>query len=122
MLMRLLTSPFMPYIAGAMLLSAAFGGWKVRDWQCDAAYAAALEKAQKQRDEMQEKLDGISASYEAERDQANVVVGRTTREIREIYKTAPAVPVSCAVDPRVVGMLESSLDSANAAAAGKSGK
>ena len=122
MLMRLLTSPFMPYIAGAMLLSAAFGGWKVRDWQCDAAYTAALEKAQKQRQEMQEKLDGISASYEAERDQANVVVGRTTREIREIYRTLPAVPVDCAADPRVVGLLESSIGNANAAAAGKSSK
>ena len=118
----LLVKPFLPYIIGTALAIAAFSGWKVRDWQCDAAYAAALEKAQKQRDEMQEKLDGISASYEAERDQANVVVGRTTREIREIYKTAPAVPVSCAVDPRVVGMLESSISGANAAATGKSGE
>lgn len=115
-------NPLMGYIAAGALVVGAAAGWKVRDWRCDAAYAAALEKAQQQRDEMQEKLDGISASYEAERDQANVVVGRTTREIREIYKTAPAVPVSCAVDPRVVGMLESSIDSANAAAAGKSGK
>ena len=118
----ILIKPFLPYIAGAALVLAAVSGWKIRDWQCNAAYAAALEKAQEQRDEMQEKLNGISASYESERNQTDVVVGRTTREIREIYKTAPAIPVSCAVDPRVVGMLEGSVDSANAAASGKSGK
>lgn len=112
-------NPLMGYIAAGALVVGAAAGWKVRDWRCDAAYAAALEKAEEQRQEMQETIDGISASYESQRDQADVVVGRTTREIREIYKTAPAVPVSCAVDSRIVGMLESSLRDANAAAAGK---
>lgn len=115
-------NPLMGYIAAGALAVGAVAGWTVRDWRCDAAYAAALEKAQKQRQEMQETINGISASYESQRDQANVVVGRTTREIREIYKTAPAAPVSCAVDPRIVGMLESSLADANAAATGKPGE
>lgn len=115
-------NPFMGYLAGGALLIGTAAGWKVRDWQCDAAYAKALEQAEKQRREMQGKIDAISSSYEAERDKADVVVAGQTRTIREIYKTIPAVPVDCTPDVRVVGMLESSIGSANAAAAGKLSK
>ena len=115
-------NPFIGYVAAGALVIGIAAGWKVKDWQCDAAYAAALEKAEKQRKEMQGKIDEISASYEAERDKADVVVAGTTREVREIYKTLPAVPADCAVDPRVVGMLESSIGNANARTTGKSGE
>ena len=115
-------NPFVGYLAGGCLLIGVAAGWKVKDWQCDAAYAAALEKAEKQRKEMQGKIDEISASYEAERDKADMVVAGTTREVREIYKTLPAVPADCAVDVRVVGMLEGSISDANARTTGKSGE
>ena len=43
--MALIPNPVMIYaLAGALIIGAA-SGYKVRDWQCDAAYAKALEKA-----------------------------------------------------------------------------
>lgn len=115
-------NPILAYVAGGALLIGVAAGWKVKDWQCDAAYAAALEKAEKQRKEMQGKIDEISTNYEAQRDQADLVVAGTTHEIREIYKTLPPVPIDCAADIRVVGLLESSVGDANAAATGKPSK
>jgi hypothetical protein len=115
-------NPILAYVAGGALIIGVAAGWKVKDWQCDAAYAAALEKAEKQRKEMQGKIDEISTNYETQRDQADLVVAGTTREIREIYKTLPPVPIDCAANLRVVGLLESSVSNANAAAAGKPSK
>lgn len=113
-------NPILGYVAGATMLIGVATGWKVRDWQCDAAYAKALEKAEKQRQEMQGKIDDISTVYQVERDKADVVVAGQTRTIREIYKTVPDVPADCSPDVRVLRMLESSIGSANAAATGKS--
>lgn len=115
-------NPFLGYVAAGALVIGIAAGWKVKDWQCDAAYAAALEKAEKQRKELQGKIDAVSTLYEAQRDQANVVVAGKTREIREIYKTLPAVPADCAVDVRVLRLLESGVSDANSAASGKPSK
>jgi hypothetical protein len=122
MLMRLLTSPILPYVAAGAIAAAAFGGWKVRDWQCDAAVAKALQQAEKNRAEMQEKIDGLSTQYEQERTALDKSTVYTTNTIREIYKTLPPVPDTCAPGPDVVRLLEGSIGSANAAAAGKSGE
>ena len=111
--------PFLPYIAGGALILAAASGYKVRDWQCDAAYAKALEKAEKLRVKKQEVVDNVSQTYETERDQANGVATERTYTIREIYKTAPAVPVDCAGSDALRRVLESGVSNANAAAAGK---
>ena len=112
-------SPILAYVAGGALIIGVSAGWKVRDWQCDAAYAKALEKAEKQRKELQGKVDEVSSLYEAERNKADVVVAGKTREIREIYRDLPPVPVDCAPDPRVIGLLESGISDANAAASSK---
>jgi hypothetical protein len=114
-----LINPVMIYgLAGALLIGAA-SGYKVRDWQCDAAFAKALEKAEKLRVKKQEVVDDVSKTYESERDQANVVATERTNTIREIYKTAPAVPVDCAGSDALRRVLESGVSDANAAAAGK---
>jgi hypothetical protein len=105
-------------LAGALIIGAA-SGYKVRDWQCDAAFAKALEKAEKLRVKKQEVVDDVSKTYESERDQANVVATERTNTIREIYKTAPAVPVDCAGSDALRRVLESGVSDANAAAAGK---
>lgn len=115
-------NPVFGYVAAAALVSGLAVGWKVRDWQCDAAYAKALEKAERERKALQGKINAISTTYEQERDQANVVVAGTRTTIREIYKTLPAVPADCAADIRVVGLLQSSVDNANRAASGKFGE
>jgi hypothetical protein len=108
-------------VAAGTLVVGAVAGYKVRDWQCDAAYSKALEKAEKQRAEMQKAVDDVSQTYEAERDQANVVATERTNTIREIYKTAPAVPADCTPPDGISGLLESGVRDANAAASGKSG-
>ena len=93
--MALMPNPMLLYaVAGALVIGVA-SGYKVRDWQCDAAFAKALEKAEKLRVKKQEVVDNVSQTYEFERDQANVVANERTNTIREIYKTAPAVPVDC---------------------------
>jgi len=116
-----LINPVMIYgLAGALIIGAA-SGYKVRDWQCDAAFAKALEKAEKLRVKKQEVVDDVSQTYEAQRDQANVIATERTNTIREIYKTAPAVAADCAAPDALRGLLESSVSDANAAASGKSG-
>jgi hypothetical protein len=115
-----LINPVMIYgLAGALIIGAA-SGYKVRDWQCDAAFAKALEKAEKLRVKKQEVVDDVSKTYESERDQANVVATERTNTIREIYKTAPAVPVDCAGSDALRRVLESGISDANAAASGES--
>lgn len=115
-------NPFMGYVAAGALAVGLTAGWKVRDWQCDAAYSKVLEKANKQRQQMQGQIDEVSTLYQAERDQADVVVAREKQTIREIYKTLPAVPDSCAPDPRLIGLLEGSVGRANASAASELSK
>jgi hypothetical protein len=115
----MMPNPIMLYAVGGALIIGAASGYKVRDWQCDAAYAKALEKAEKLRVKKQEVVDNVSQTYEAERDQANVVATERTNTIREIYKTAPAVPVDCAGSDALRRVLESGIRDANAAATGK---
>jgi len=112
----------MGYVAAGALAVGLTAGWKIKDWQCDAAYSNALEKAQKQRQQMQGKIDEVSTLYQAERDKADVVVAGERETIREIYKTLPAVSADCAPDPRIVGLLEGGINRANAAAASEPSK
>jgi hypothetical protein len=115
-------NPIMGYVAAAALAVGLTAGWKIKDWQCDAAYSNALEKAQKQRQQMQGKIDEVSTLYQAERDKADVVVAGEKQTIREIYKTLPAVPADCAADVRIVRLLEGGVSRANAAAASEPSK
>ena len=117
--MALIPNPVMLYALGGALIIGVASGYKVRDWQCDAAFAKALEKAEKLRVKKQEIVDDVSQTYETERDQANVVATERTNTIREIYKTAPAVPVDCAGSDALRRVLEGSVRDANAAATGK---
>jgi len=110
---------FFPYIAAGALVIGVASGYKVRDWQCDAAYAKALEKAEKLRVKKQEIVDDISQTYETQRDQANGVAAERTYTIREIYKTTPAVSPDCTAPDAVRRLLESSIRDANAASSGK---
>jgi putative sterol carrier protein len=117
--MVMIPNPVMLYALGGALIIGVASGYKVRDWQCDAAYAKALEKAEKLRVKKQEVVDNVSQTYETERNQANVVATERTNTIREIYKTAPAVPVDCAAPDALRRLLEGSVRDANAAATGK---
>ena len=116
-----LPNPLFIYVAAGTLIIGAAAGYKVRDWQCDAAYSKALEKAEKQRAEMQKAINDVSLVYEDERNQANVVATERTNTIREIYKAAPAVPADCSAPDGVNRLLQGSIRDANAAATGKPG-
>ena len=117
--MGLIPNPLVIYVAAGTLVIGAAAGYEVRDWQCDAAYAKALEKAEKQRARMQGVIDDVSQVYEVERDKADIVATERTNTIREIYKTAPAVPADCSAPDAVLRLLESSVRDANAASTGK---
>lgn len=106
----------MGYVAAGALAIGLTAGWKIKDWQCDAAYSKALEKAEKQRQQMQGQIDAVSTLYQAERDKADVVVAGERETIREIYKTLPAVSADCVPDVRIVRLLEGGVSRANAAA------
>jgi hypothetical protein len=115
-------NPIMGYVAAGALVIGAAAGWTIKDWQCDAAYSKALEKAEKQRQAMQGKIDEAASIYQTERDKADVVVAGERETIREIYKTLPAPNPSCEPDARVHGLLEGGVNRANAATAGESSK
>lgn len=112
-----------PYIMGGMLAIGFLGGYKVRDWQCDAAYAVALEKAEKQRAKVETILDTKSAAYEERRAAADVQSVERTNTVREIYRTVPAAASSCAPPADAIRVLLESIGNPDAeAAAGKLSK
>ena len=115
----MIPNPIMLYAAAGALIVGAAAGYKVRDWQCNAAYAKALEKAEKQRVKKQEVVDDVSKVYEAQRDEAIVKTTERINTIREIYKTIPAVPVDCSAPDAVRKLLESGIRDANAASSGE---
>ena len=119
----MIPSPFMIYAAAGALIVGAVAGYKVRDWQCDAAYAAALEKAGKQRDKTDTILDAKAAAYEEKRAEADVRSVERINTIREIYRTVPAAAASCAPPDDAVRVLLEVIGNPNTeAAAGKSGE
>ena len=93
--------------------------WDHHDIWAVNVVGKGVEKAEKLRVKKQEVVDNVSQTYEVERDQADVVATERTNTIREIYKTAPAVPVDCAGSDALRRVLESGVSDANAAASGK---
>jgi hypothetical protein len=102
-----------PYIMGGLLVIGFLGGYKVRDWQCDAAYAVALEKAEKQRAKVETILDTKAAAYEERRIVADVQSVERTNTVREIYRTVPAVSPSCAPPADAIRVLIESIGNPN---------
>lgn len=112
-----------PYIMGGLLIIGFLGGYKVRDWQCDAAYAKTLEKAGEQRAKADTILDTKSAAYEEKRAEADVRSVERINTIREIYRTVPAAAASCAPPDDAVRVLLEVIGNPNTeAAAGQSGE
>jgi ADP-ribosylglycohydrolase len=119
----MIPSPIMLYAAAGALVVGAVAGYKVRDWQCDAAYAKALEKAGKQRAKADIILDKKAAEYEETRAAADVRSVERTNTIREIYHTVPAAAASCAPpDDAIRVLLEVIGNPDTETAAGQSGE
>lgn len=118
----MIPNPAFLYVAGGALLLGAAGGYKVRDWRCDAALAHALEQAAEQQQEAQYEVDQQAGAYEAARTATYETGAATIREVREIYREVPSPSASCEPVPDVVGLLQERLDTANASATGQSGE
>jgi len=116
-----LLAPYRVYLMAFAAGLLVFSGWKVRDWQCDAAYAKALEKADKARGKAQVVIDAGAQKYEQERSKADAVTIERSSTIREIYRDLPAPSVDCAAPDGARRVLEDAVSGANAAATGKSG-
>jgi hypothetical protein len=116
-------NPIMFYAVAGALVVGAVAGYKVRDWQCDAAYAKALEKAGKQRAKADIILDTKSAAYEEGRATADARSTERTNTVREIYRMVPAAASSCAPPDDAIRVLIESIGNPNTeAAAGQSGE
>jgi hypothetical protein len=115
----MIPNPAFLYVAGGALLLGATGGYKVRDWRCDAALANALEQAAKRQQEAQDEVDQQAATYEEVRTATYDTGAAVEREVRLVYREVPAPSVACEPDVRVIGLLQEHLDSANASASGE---
>ena len=113
----MIPNPIMLYAAAGALLVGAVAGYKVRDWQCNAAYAKALEKAGKQRAKADVILDTKAAEYEETRAAADVRSVERINTIREIYHTVPAAAASCAPPDDAVRVLLEVIGNPNTEAA-----
>lgn len=112
-------NPLVFYAAGGALLVGAAAGYKVRDWQCDAAQTGAIEQAVEQAQEMQDEVDTQASDYETARAETYGVGTRVEREVRTIYREVSAPPADCAPPPDAVSLLQGRVDHANASASGE---
>lgn len=117
----ILPNPLFLYGGAVALILAAGAGYKVRDWQCDAALAKAIESAAKRQQEMRDVLDQKGRDFEAAKDYADGLGATRAADIRVVYREVAAPPVDCAAPDRIVGMLQDGVDFANASATGESG-
>jgi hypothetical protein len=115
----MIPNPAFLYVAGGALLLGAAGGYKVRDWRCDAALANALEQAAERQQEAQDEVDRQAGAYEEDRTATYDTGAATIREVREIYREVPSPSPACEPVPDAVRMLQGRLDHANARASGQ---
>jgi uncharacterized membrane-anchored protein YhcB (DUF1043 family) len=112
-------SPITVYAVALALVVGGLSGYKVRDLQAKAAEAKVLEKAEKQRQEIQAQLDEKAMEYEQLRASASEHHDKTISTIREIYRDVPAASPECIPPPVAIGVLNSEVNRANAAASGQ---
>lgn len=106
--------------AGVCILTGLTGGWTLRDWKADSDELAALQKAERTRDDLQKKLYTQATSFEVWRDKLEVNKVENRNTIREVFRNVP-VRADCAAPVAAYSMLAAQVSAANAAAAGKLG-
>ena len=105
-------------VGAGLLIAGVAGGYKVRDWQCDAALAKTLEASMKQEREFGAALDLLANRYEDNRANDAELNTTDTGKIRDIYRTR-TVLASCAADDDTASVLAGMVARANAAASGE---
>lgn len=111
--------PIFLYGGAVALVMAAGAGYKVRDWQCDAATAKAIERAVASERKTRDTVDQKGRDFETAKDRTDRVGAARAADIRTIYRKVPVPSDDCAAPDSVVGLLQGGVDSANAAATGK---
>lgn len=114
----ILPQQVMAAIGGGLLIAGAAGGYKVRDWQCEATLAKTLEASIKQEREFGAALDLLVNQYEENRADDAALNTTDTGKIREIYRTR-TVAASCAADDGTAGVLAGMVARANASSSGE---
>jgi tRNA G37 N-methylase TrmD len=108
-----------PAVAVAAFVVGCTVGYNNRDNMAKAAAAKAFQAAEKQRYELQEKVNVISAKYEAERSRASQIHLERTNTIRRYYSTSGPVAASCVVPDAIYRLLTNSVRDANASTSGE---
>lgn len=104
--------------AAICVASGLVGGWTIRDWKAGADELAATAKVEKIRDTLQAKIYADANKYEQWRDAQSTVRVESRNTIREVFRNVP-VRVDCAAPDTVRVLLDSKVETANAAAAGE---
>lgn len=114
-------NPIYLYVAAGIAVVSATAGWKVRDWQCTAATAKALAKAEERRVEAERGIAVVSAKYEDLRESTYDAGQNRSQLVREIYRDVQ-VSADCAVGDAAYSLLANSVRDANAASPRQSGE
>jgi len=117
---------FIGGLAGIALIASAAGymtgyskGYSARGVKCEAQVAQIVNDAEAAKRKFQDEINDTSIAYEALRSERIVRTQRTINTVREIYKNVE-VAASCEPPAAAIGVLNTEVLSANAAATGKS--
>lgn len=106
------------YAAGALVLASGFSGWKIRDWQCDAAQARVSRVQIERTAAANEAVDAAATTYETQRQDISHATAQDRVVIRTVFRDL-AVRGDCAAPDDAVSVLDRAIERANAAAAGE---
>lgn len=107
-------------MALALFAAGLGGGYKIRDGMAKIAEAAAIKAADDEKKAAQERLNNVSAKYEAERARADRALSARAQTVKEYYRNVPTPGPGCDLPSPMRGLLDGATDSANAAASGQS--
>jgi len=107
------------YAAAACAALLFTSGWTVRGWWDGAQQAKALRDTAQRAQIATTAVNAAATTYEAQRRQISETHDDNQNAIRAAYRTV-FVPTACAAQPDIVRVLNSSVDTANAATTGES--
>lgn len=114
-------NPLHGYIGAAIAIAAFAAGWSVNGWRYQSREAKALEQAVRERDEANERANGIAADYELARTALNEYSGDVSTKVRVVYRDRKVSP-NCAMPDSAARLLDDARNAANAAITGESDK
>lgn len=114
-------NPLYGYIGAAIAIAAFAAGWSVNGWLYQSREAKALEQAVRERDEANERANGIAADYELARTALNEYSGDISTKVRVVYRDRKISP-NCAIPDSAARLLDDARNAANAAITGEPDK